>query len=294
MTISFPPTICRARKRWRAVALQDAGGGTSAPISRGAFWTAPVLWRFWLVSLLLVLVSAGKSFAVSTTPDFNTDFSTANKFYAEGKFTAAASLYEKILQGGAASPALLFNYGNAEFKAGHLGAAIAAYRRAELLAPRDPDIRANLAFVRTQVQGATRPESRWRHWLGQLTLNEWALLAAAGFWLTLLSLTAKQIRPALAPRLRRPTIAFMLLLVFSGAALGVQAAERFSKASAVVIADEATARSGPFDDAQDAFKVRDGAELSVLNRHDDWVQVADGAGNIGWLETKQVEILPGA
>jgi uncharacterized protein YgiM (DUF1202 family) len=62
----------------------------------------------------------------------------------------------------------------------------------------------------------------------------------------------------------------------------------------VVVAAEATARSGPFDEAQSAFTARDGAELSVLDRHDDWVQVADGSGKIGWLPVKQVEVLPGA
>ena len=83
------------------------------------------------------------------------DFSAANQLYAKGKFADAAAAYEKILQTGAQSPALLFNAGNAEFKAGHLGKAIAAYRRAEQLSPRDAELRANLAFVRNQVQGAT-------------------------------------------------------------------------------------------------------------------------------------------
>jgi hypothetical protein len=126
-----------------------------------------------------------------------------------GKFPDAAATYEKILQTGGQSPALLFNYANAEFKAGSLGKAIAAYRRAELLAPRDSEIRANLAFVRNQVQGATIRESRWQNWLGQLTLNEWTLLAAGAFWLTFLLLAVKQIRPALAPKLRSATRIFV-------------------------------------------------------------------------------------
>jgi uncharacterized protein YgiM (DUF1202 family) len=62
----------------------------------------------------------------------------------------------------------------------------------------------------------------------------------------------------------------------------------------VVIADNVTARSGPFDDAQNAFTARAGAELSVLDRRDGWVQVAGGAGKSGWLPAKQVEVLPGA
>jgi hypothetical protein len=33
-------------KRWRAAALQDAGAMTMTNEPRGAFWSAPALWRF--------------------------------------------------------------------------------------------------------------------------------------------------------------------------------------------------------------------------------------------------------
>jgi hypothetical protein len=243
-----------------------------------------------LSATLFTLVFVGKIFAA----DVAADFPAANKFYAEGKFADAANAYEKILASGAASPNLLFNYGNAEFKSGNLGKAIAAFRRAELLAPRDSEIRANLAFVRNQVQGATVRESFWQNWLGNLSLNEWTIFAAIAFWLTFLLLAAKQYRPALAAKLKSATWIFAALTIFSGTILGVQAASHFSKQTAVIIYAQAMARSGPFDDAQSAFTTRDGAELSVLDRRDDWVQVADGSGKTGWLPAKQVEVLPGA
>jgi len=240
--------------------------------------------------LLLTLIFAGKLFGA----DIASDFSAANKLYAEGKFSDAANTYEKILQTGAQSPALLFNYANAEFKSGNPGKAIAAYRRAALLSPRDAEIRANLAFVRSQVQGATLRESRWQNWLGQLTLNEWTLLAAGAFWLTFALLAAKQLRPALGAKLKNATSMFATLTILFGVALGLQAANHFSRQTAVVVSLEATARSGPFDEAQVAFTAHDGAELSVLDRHDNWIQVADGSGKIGWLSRKQVNVLPGA
>jgi len=239
---------------------------------------------------LFALFFAGNIFAA----DVATDFSTANKLYAEGKFADAANAYGKILASGVTSPNLFFNYGNVEFKSGNLGEAIAAFRRAELLAPRDSEIRANLAFVRNQVQGATVRESFWQNWLGNLSLNEWTVFAAIAFWLTFLVLAAKQIRPALATKLKSATWVFAALTIFSGAILGVQAANHFTRQTAVVASAQATARSGPFDDAQTAFTIRDGAELSVLDRRDDWVQVADGSGKTGWLQNKLVEILPGA
>jgi tetratricopeptide (TPR) repeat protein len=240
--------------------------------------------------LVLTLAISQSLFAA----DIATDFSAANRLYAEGKFPDAASAYEKILQTGAQSPSLLFNAGNAEFKSGHLGKAVTAYLRAAQMSPRDAEIRANLAFVRNQVQGATVRESRWQNWVGTLTLNEGAVLTAVLFWLTLALLIARQIRPALAPKLKNATRIFAALTIFSATVLGLQASNHFSSATAVVIADNATARSGPFDDAQSAFTARDGAELSVVSRRDDWVQVQNGAGKTGWLPVKQVEVLPGA
>ena len=243
-----------------------------------------------LFASLLALVVAGNVFAA----DAAADFSAANKFYAEGKFADAAGAYEKILQTGAQSPALLFNDANAEFKAGHLGKAIAAYRRVAQLSPRDAELRANLAFVRNQVPDANGREQFWQNWLGTLTLDEGAVLTAVLFWLTGVLFIARQIRPALVPRLQNATRILFALTLFSGTVLGLQATSHFSTATAVVTADNVTARSGPFDDAQSAFTARDGAELSVLDQRDGWVQVANGAGKTGWLPVKQAEVLPGA
>lgn len=243
-----------------------------------------------LALLMTFLFCAGRLLAA----DGGSDFAAANELYGQGKFADAAAGYEKILNTGVESPALLFNYANAEFKLGNLGRAIAAFRRAELLAPRDAEIRANLQFTRNQVLGASRPESRWQAWLGQLTLNNWACLTAAAFWLTFGLLAARQWRPALVPKLKTATVFLAIVTLLSGAALAWQTAAHFSRATAVVTAAEASARSGPFDDAQNTFTVRDGAELPVLDRHNGWVEVADASGRIGWLSRAQVEVLPGA
>ncbi len=245
--------------------------------------------KSWL-SILLAVAWAGKLLAA----DVAADFTAANKLYSEGKFAAAAAAYDALLKTGAQSPALLFNAGNAAFKAGHLGQAIAAYRRAELLAPRDAELRANLAFARNQVQGATLRESRWLNWINTLTLNEGALLTALFLWALLALLALRQLQPALAPKLRPATRLAAALTVFSGAVLAWQAANHFNTSVAVVTSADATTRSGPFAEAQNGFAVRDGAELKVLDRHDDWVQVVNSNGKIGWLSWKQVEVLPGA
>ena len=246
------------------------------------------------VQLLLAAVILPAFSGRAAAADIPAEFGAANKLYAEGRFADAAGAYETMIQSGVVSPALYFNHGNAEFKAGNLGQAIAAYRRAAQLAPRDAEVRANLEFVRSQVQGPTLHENRWAYWLNTLTLNEWTGLAATTFWLMFALLVATQLRPALKTMLRNLTRVAVAVVIASGACAGVDAAIHFSRQTVVVIAPEATARSGPFDEAQNAFAVHNGAELSVLDRRDNWLQVTDGSGGIGWLPRRQVEILPGS
>lgn len=238
--------------------------------------------------LAAVFLCAGSLFA----SDIASNFSTANQFYAAGKFSEAAKAYQTILNSGAVSPNLLFNAGNAEFKSGNLGRAIAAYRRASLLAPRDADVRANLQFARNQVQGSTLRESRWQSWLGALTLNEWTALAMITFWLALLLFAAMQIRPESKNALRGIARATAVAAIFFCACLGVATTLHASKSVAVVVLPDAVTRSGPFSDAQNSFAVHDGAELAVLDQRNGWVQVTDGAGRTGWMPDNQLVVLP--
>jgi tetratricopeptide (TPR) repeat protein len=248
--------------------------------------------------ILLAAVAAAWVFTGSAmAADISAEFNSVNKLYAEGKFADAATAYEKMLQSKTVSPALYFNCGNAEFKTGNFGRAIAAYRQAAQLTPRDAEVRANLEFVRNQVQGPTLRESRWSRaagWLGLLTLNEWTGLAAVTLWLTFALLAATQIRPALKTALRGFLPGAVAVTLLSCACLGVDAAIHFSRQTAVIVAPEVTARSGPFEEAQSAFSVHNGAELAVLDHRENWLQVTDGSGRIGWLQRQQVEVLPGS
>src|SRR5689334_7524861 len=119
-----------------------------------------------------LLFSAAVSFSAVAADTFP-DFDAANRLYEQGKFPEAAAAYEKIAQSGPASAAVYFNLGNARFKSGEAGRAVAAYREAERLAPRDPEVRANLQFVRNQVQGPTLKPRFAERWFGRLTVNEW-------------------------------------------------------------------------------------------------------------------------
>ncbi len=239
---------------------------------------------------LIFLLTTVATFAAGS--DAGQAFDAANKLYEEGKFGDAATAYERLLQKGASSPALYFNWGNAQFKAGHIGRAIAAYRKAEDLAPRDPDVRANLRFARNQVQGPTFGTG-WRdRLLGTLNLNEWGLFTAVAFWAWLGLLVARQVRPTSKRSLRNWVFLAAFLTLLLGGGLGLNLYARLSAQTAIVTVSDATVRNGPFEESPTAFVARDGAELRVLDWKDDWLQVTAGTRRVGWLPRTQVLVLP--
>ena len=245
--------------------------------------------KFMFQFILLAALCLNAS--VRAAEDFTGAFDAANKIYEQGKFSDAAAAYEKLLQSGSVSPALYFNLGNAHFKSSRVGQAIVAYRHAEELAPRDPDVRANLQFARNQIQGPTLTPGRWQRWLGNLSVNEWTILSVISLWLCLLALAAMQIRPALKAGLRSLALGSGLVTIVLGACLATVWTGNASQ-TVIVTTHEAIVRSGPLEEAKAVFTAHDGAELAVLDAKDDWFQVSAGQHS-GWLKRAQSLSLSG-
>jgi uncharacterized protein YgiM (DUF1202 family) len=64
-----------------------------------------------------------------------------------------------------------------------------------------------------------------------------------------------------------------------------------SRDRVVVTARDVLIRNGPLDESQTSFTANDGAELRVLDRKDDWLQVTDGTRRVGWLKRSEVGTL---
>jgi tetratricopeptide (TPR) repeat protein len=242
-----------------------------------------------IIFLHLLIALATLLSMSATAASFDTDFDAANKLYGQGKFPEAAGVYEKMIQSGAVSPALYFNLGDAYFKSAQIGHAIAAYRRAAQMTPRDADIRANLQFARNQVTGPTMPASRWEKALSQLSLNEWTWLTVLAFWTLFIFLAVRQLRPQW--RNSGFVLGAAAAFVIFGAGLGVMVFLHHQDL-AVVVDRQATIRTGPFEESPDSFTANDGAELQVLDQKDNWLQVTDGHGRVGWLKREIVAVIP--
>ena len=220
------------------------------------------------------------------------DFDNANRLFEAGKFAEAAAQYEKLIHQGNASAPVYFNLGNAHFRNGQTGRAIAAYRQAEWRTPRDPDLRANLDFARRAAADAGAPATPgFSDWVRRLTLNEWAIGATASTWVFFGLLAGGRFKPGLAASLATTTrAAFVVWVFFVG---GLFSAHRSSRPGqeGVVIVSNAAARYGPFDESKSSFSLRDGTEVRVVDVKDAWFQVRDAQGRTGWLPAPQLTLI---
>ncbi|MEK7677913.1 MAG: tetratricopeptide repeat protein [Verrucomicrobiota bacterium] len=244
--------------------------------------------KAWLLRLFL---SLWVGFQVQAADPSET-FDQANKLYEEGKYAEAAGAYEKMIQEGNASAALYFNLGNTCFKNGQIGRAIVNYRLAKRLAPRDPDVRANLQFARDSVSSGSSATNRWlQRWLGLMTLNELTVLAGVAIWFWFLLLVLGEMRVELKKSLQGYTATVGVISGLLALWLGVAAERRFHQTQAVIIVREAVVRYGPLEESQSFYTLRDGAEMAVLDRKDGWLQVIDAAKRTGWVQARQVASL---
>lgn len=216
-------------------------------------------------------------------------FDAANKLYDQGKYSEAADAYLGLIREGNSSVAVYYNLGNALLKAGARGRAIAAYRIVEATTPRDPDLRANLKYAVSQVQGPGIKESYLTSWIKKLTVNEWAVLASIAFAATLILVAAGQVRVSL----RKPLYRYGIVAGFAAACLatclGVSLHETYGVQRAIVISHEAAVRRGPLEEAEPVFTVFDGAELRVMDLKGDWAQIAVSDTKTGWIRLADIK-----
>lgn len=243
--------------------------------------------------LLLILLLSAASLAWAQTNGtpvarLQQMFHDASKAYDEGRFEDAAELYARLLADGYPSREVYFNAGNANFKLGRVGPAALNYRRAWYLAPRDPDIHANL---RLTLQGAGATLSRLpsyarllttlsrSEWIAASVTFYWLLAAAVAFWLTV-------------PRFRglalRLAIVCALLLLIALAGLGVWS-DLCRKPEVVIVGGRQEALFAPLEqNATPHFALSEGSIARAVDLSGDWVKV-EADGRAGWIRRQACE-----
>ena len=180
-----------------------------------------------IVALVLAVGIAAVASATSheTMVDGNT-MAAANQLYEAGHYPEAIQMYEQLLDQGLEDSALLYNLGNAYYQQSDTVQAIINYQHAAQLAPRDPDIRANLELALSQAPIPMQASDYGR--IGAvaeftqpwLSLNELALISLGSwFLLGLLILAWRGLQPGSARTVVQyatvVTLALVLVSVFT-------------------------------------------------------------------------------
>lgn len=229
--------------------------------------------------------------AAADTP--KTQFNEANVLYEKGEYKAAAAAYRQLLDDGFNAVAIRFNLGNTLYQSSQFGEAIVQYCKALALAPRDPDILANLRFVREKLGSNTGISHHfWRQFLLQLTLNEWTILTVIPFWIGLACGILSFLSSKKGNRWSNFSRISIAVFLIAGFLLLSAANERFGKPFAIVIRKEAVVRFGPFEESQSSHNLSDGVEVRILDSKDDWRQIRDPQNQTGWLKKDQIQMLP--
>ncbi len=195
---------------------------------------------------------------------------------------------------------VLYNLGNARFRLGEFGRAIAAYRRAEMLLPRHGATRRNLALARENAPGGgpgagPHPAAAaFFFWHYALSLSEVEGLATF-FFLALIAAVSFRlfVKKPWRKRLRTTALA---LSVLAGVFVLSSAAKLSSRSRpwAVVTAEVVPVKSEPAGRAIELFPLREGAEVRVIGRageRGEWTRIEAGRDRRGWVETRAVEVL---
>ncbi|MCB9746613.1 MAG: tetratricopeptide repeat protein [Alphaproteobacteria bacterium] len=202
--------------------------------------------------------------------------------YLAGDHVRSEAVGRELLEGGSVNADVYYNLGNALYRQGELAEAILAWRRAELLAPRDGDVRANLERARRETRDRLDrpPPEHVLFWRQSLSLSEQGWGAALLLGLVGGLILVRRARPG------APVAIPAALAVIPGVLLAlsavVEARELRQQPGAVVLVQAVEVRSGGGSGVV-LFELHAGAEVELREVVGEQAQIALPDGRRGWM-----------
>jgi len=229
---------------------------------------------------------------LSVVIDLSESEMLARKRAVQNEFRRVASMYQGLLDQGIESGAILYNQGNAWYRAGESARAILSYRKAQRYLPNNPYLLANLKTVAISGNPAEK-STFWTallFWQNSISypLKFHLSLAAALFAFT----------AALFALFRREKVyAKLAILLTATACLAVFSAgydwHRFDRTEyGVVLADHTIARKGNSPHYEVAFvePIPQRTEFTVHDKRGQWILAKFIGGESGWVPIDDVVI----
>jgi tetratricopeptide (TPR) repeat protein len=238
---------------------------------------------FVIASLLLLLVGRGLWAAEQN------DFAKADQAYSEGRYEEAAAGYQAVVGSGHWNANVFYNLGNAYYRLGKFGQAIVNYERALALEPRHPEADANLRLARDEARALELRKDLIERYAGIVTVKQWSIAAAAGFWLALF-VAAHLVftRRRSAGRISLVALGLVLSAVSVFAIMSLENGTS-GRALAIVTGQNVVARIATADSAQSVLALPAGSAIKVLSERGDWLYAALPNDQNGWIPAGAVE-----
>ena len=178
------------------------------------------------------------------------------------------------------SAAALYNLGNSYARVGKPGMAILNYERASLLSPNDPDVEANLRYVRASAHlPAEVPDSFGR--VARIATPFWvSWIGVLGLMIVGASLIAAQLSSRYRPVRGAATllgVSMLGLTLCNALALWPRLHE------GVVIAAATPVRVSPVPMGDPLFTLPEGEKVKITAEHEGFALVVTWAGRAGWI-----------
>lgn len=217
-------------------------------------------------------------------------YNRGNEHYENSDYAKAIEMYEQAASR-IDNARLFYNLGNSYFKSGRIGKAILNYRKAQILAPRDSEIKHNLSFVRNyrvdKVKVMSNPiAGLFSDLFHFFSMFETQVLATFLFFITAVFASFYIIyRKSIFGHLLIIS-AFICTLFFINWLVWAQ---ELNAHSAVIIVPETTALSGPGEDYKEILVIHDGTEVNIRERRGAYLLIQLPGGLGGWVPQDALE-----
>ena len=231
--------------------------------------------------------------ALASSPEA---FTQGNAAYEADDFQRAYDLYQSIIDSGDISPDLFYNLGNTAFRLDRDGEAALWYRRALALEPRHVGALQNMRVIENKTGFLQTETTSTQRFLDRFSHSLLLILLAVAFWSLVLSmLTLFIARPSRFGGYHfviiTARVVSLILLAFCIVALVLRSQRRPIEKNAVVLAEEAVARTSPYADAKDIIALPPGSQVTRLTDRGPWTYVGVGDDIRGWVRADEIEAL---
>ena len=227
----------------------------------------------------------------------NLQIDQANSLYNNGKYNAAISAYENILEKNMHSSALYFNMANCYYKLNKIAPSVYYYEKALKLSPNDKDVQNNLSFAQQMTidKFDTIPElgtSKLYKKTAQIfNLNGWAILCillmcvGVGFFIAyFLSYNTKTKRFFFIMG-----VISVLILIISFVLLNKKI-DLDNERYGIIYPQVINVKTEPNLRSEAAFVLHEGTKVQIIESYkNNWLKIKLIDGNIGWISNNSIK-----